>query len=100
MRRLFLWIALLPRNLIVALIIIYRKVVSPTYGQVCRYHPSCSQYALGAVQNRGAFLGTGFSVLRIIRCNPWSSGGIDDPPVSRSSSYELGAIGFVKVKER
>ena len=44
---------LVPRNLVIALLRVYRAVISPLYGDVCRYYPSCSAYALGAVQEHG-----------------------------------------------
>ncbi len=100
MIRFLVTLSLLPRNLAIGVLVLYRAIISPLYGRVCRFHPSCSQYALTAVQNRGVIVGAGLGIIRILRCNPWSSGGIDDPPPARNSAYELGAIGFVKVKVR
>ncbi|WP_372699579.1 membrane protein insertion efficiency factor YidD [Arthrobacter sp. JSM 101049] len=70
----------LPRNLLIGLIIGYRKIVSPLYGDVCRYFPSCSAYALEAVTAHGALKGTALAAWRVARCNPWSHGGIDHVP--------------------
>ena len=100
MTRLLLKLSLIPRNFVIGVLVLYRLFISPLYGRVCRFYPTCSQYALVAVQNRGAIIGAGLAILRIGRCNPWSNGGIDDPPRPRNSAYELGAIGFVKVKVR
>lgn len=71
-----LW--LLPRNVLVLLLRGYRAGISPLYGQVCRYYPSCSGYALEAVQQRGVIVGVALSGWRILRCNPWSRGGVDE----------------------
>lgn len=75
---LFLWH--LPRNLLVIVLKLYRRVISPIYGQVCRFFPSCSAYALEAVTVHGAVKGTWYSARRVIRCHPWSAGGLDPVP--------------------
>ena len=94
-RRLLLGASLLPRNAVIALLTAYRAVVSPLYGDVCRYHPSCSRYALEAVQASGALTGSVLAVVRIVRCNPWSRGGVDDPPVQLRDRYRITRLGFV-----
>ena len=58
----------------------YRVVISPLYGQVCRYHPSCSAYALEAVEQHGTFRGVWLGVRRLARCHPWAAGGSDPVP--------------------
>jgi uncharacterized protein len=58
----------------------YRLVISPLYGNVCRYYPSCSAYALRAVETHGALKGTWLAGRRLLRCNPWSLGGYDPVP--------------------
>ena len=88
-------IALLPRNLALAFLTLYRAVISPLYGDVCRYYPSCSAYAVGAVQQNGAVWGAVLSVWRILRCNPWSAGGVDDVTPHAHFRYELTPRGFV-----
>ena len=70
----------LPRNILIIVLKLYRRVVSPIYGQVCRFFPSCSAYALEAVTVHGAVKGTWFSMRRVIRCHPWSAGGLDPVP--------------------
>lgn len=89
----FVW--LLPRNAGVLLIRAYRAVVSPLYGDVCRYYPSCSAYGLGAVQHRGLVVGSSLTAWRIVRCNPWSRGGVDDVPMPRVRRFHVTRFGFV-----
>ena len=68
------------RRLVVALLRAYRFAISPMYGQVCRYYPSCSAYALEAVETHGAWRGTGLAIRRLGRCHPWTAGGYDPVP--------------------
>ncbi|MGC9220279.1 MAG: membrane protein insertion efficiency factor YidD [Solirubrobacteraceae bacterium] len=70
MKRLF-------RRAVVAPIRIYQKVVSPLFGQRCRYYPSCSEYSAQAITKFGIPRGLVLSVWRILRCNPLSRGGVD-----------------------
>ena len=88
-------VALLPRNAVVALLTGYRAVISPLYGDVCRYYPSCSRYALEAVQEHGAVVGTALGAARICRCHPWAAGGVDDIPRRRRFRYRVTPVGFV-----
>lgn len=73
----------IPRNILIGLLIAYRKLISPLYGDVCRYFPSCSAYGLESVTKHGAVKGTGLTAWRILRCNPFSHGGVDHVPESR-----------------
>ena len=63
----------------------YRVLVSPLYGQVCRYHPSCSAYALEAVTVHGSVRGSWLAARRVARCHPWADGGYDPVPAPRAS---------------
>lgn len=65
------------------LVRIYQLALSPWIGQQCRFHPTCSAYSLCALQEHGACKGTVYMVWRILRCNPWSSGGFDPVPDAR-----------------
>lgn len=68
------------RKLLVAVITVYRTMISPMMGPRCKYHPSCSAYALGAVQGHGAAKGSALATWRLLRCNPFSKGGFDPVP--------------------
>lgn len=90
---LFLW--LLPRNLCVAILRVYRAVISPLYGDVCRYYPSCSSYAMQSIQHYGVVRGGWMGVRRIVRCHPWAAGGIDEVPAKRHEHTHVTNFGFV-----
>lgn len=64
----------------VLLIKFYRKCISPLFPAKCKYYPTCSSYALTAFSRFGFFRGFLLSGRRILRCNPWSMGGIDPVP--------------------
>jgi uncharacterized protein len=68
------------KHLLIALLRAYRFAISPLYGQVCRYHPSCSAYALEAVTVHGSLRGSWLAVRRVARCHPWAAGGYDPVP--------------------
>jgi uncharacterized protein len=61
----------------------YQLIVSPWMAPRCRYYPSCSQYAIEALRVQGIVRGTGLAVWRVLRCNPWSRGGVDHVPPRR-----------------
>ena len=88
-------VPLIPRNTVLSLLHGYRATISHTYGDVCKYYPSCSAYAVGAVQQHGAFKGAIMAAARIARCHPWAEGGIDDVPPHKNFRYELTPWGFV-----
>jgi uncharacterized protein len=68
------------RWLLLGLLRGYRLAISPLYGQVCRYHPSCSAYALDAVTTHGSLRGSWLTTRRLLRCHPWAAGGYDPVP--------------------
>ena len=59
------------------LVYVYRWTVSPLVGNRCKYYPSCSQYALDALREYGFLKGSVLAGWRLLRCNPWSHGGVD-----------------------
>lgn len=65
---------------LIGLLRAYRLLISPLYGNTCRYWPSCSTYALGAVEHHGAVRGTWLTIRRLGRCHPWAKGGYDPVP--------------------
>ena len=65
------------RTVAVAPIRAYQRVVSPALGNRCKYYPSCSEYAVQAVNRFGILRGLVLAGWRLLRCNPWSHGGFD-----------------------
>jgi putative membrane protein insertion efficiency factor len=55
----------------------YRRLVSPLLGPRCKYHPTCSRYAIDALREYGVVRGLVLAGWRVLRCNPWSHGGVD-----------------------
>jgi len=67
-------------KMLIKLVKIYQKFISPMLGQNCRFHPTCSQYAIEALDIHGTVKGTYMAVKRILKCNPWGGSGIDYVP--------------------
>jgi putative membrane protein insertion efficiency factor len=67
-------------GLIVGIIRFYQRRISPLTGPTCRFHPTCSQYTLEAVQKYGSLKGSWLGVRRIFRCHPFHPGGYDPVP--------------------
>ena len=70
----------LPRRFLIGAVRFYRFFLQPWLGNTCRFEPSCSAYALAALQQHGAAAGTYLTGRRILRCNPWCDGGCDPVP--------------------
>ena len=68
------------KPLLLALIRIYKYVISPLLGRRCRFFPSCSEYAAEALEKHGALKGARLGLKRISRCHPWNPGGFDPVP--------------------
>jgi len=68
---------------LIGLIRVYQYAISPMLGQRCKYYPSCSNYAIGAIREHGPLKGVGLAAWRLLRCNPFSNGGFDPVPPRR-----------------
>ncbi len=68
------------KHVMIWLIGLYRKYISPLKPPCCRFTPTCSAYAIEAFRKRGFFVGFGLTAWRILRCNPFSKGGYDPVP--------------------
>lgn len=68
------------KRILIFFITLYRKYVSPLKPPCCRFTPTCSAYAIEALQKRGVIVGSLLAVWRILRCNPFSRGGYDPVP--------------------
>jgi len=83
----------IPGAILIALIKVYQYTVSPLLGARCKYYPSCSNYAIGALREHGALRGTGLAAWRLLRCNPFSNGGYDPvPPRHGDCTHEHAAM--------
>lgn len=67
----------------VAVIRLYQHIVRPVLPQSCRFAPSCSEYAVQALETHGARHGLGLAVRRVLRCHPWNAGGYDPIPARK-----------------
>ncbi len=80
------------RAMVTGLIRLYRATLSGWLGGQCRFYPTCSHYAEEAIRAHGALKGTGLALWRILRCNPFGAGGIEQVPGTAPSSDEYDAI--------
>lgn len=76
----------LARKAVISGIKAYRYFISPLLGQHCRFHPTCSAYAIEAIERHGAVRGSYLTMHRLLRCQPLSEGGLDPVPVGRPLS--------------
>lgn len=88
------WARQAPSYPAVLFIRIWRRLISPLYGQVCGFYPSCSAYGLEAVTAHGLIRGSALTLWRILRCNPFTGGGVDHVPRTERiwSAQELPGI--------
>jgi uncharacterized protein len=68
------------KPVVLALIGLYRAGISPLFPAACRFHPTCSEYAVEAIARHGVLRGSGLAVRRLLRCHPWHAGGVDPVP--------------------
>ena len=76
-----------PRRGLVGLVKGYRLLLSPWLGTACRFEPSCSLYAIGALERHGALRGSCLTLGRLVRCNPWCNGGHDPVPTAMPALF-------------
>ena len=77
------------KKILLMLIMGYRYAISPWLGNHCRFYPSCSQYALEAIDRHGAWHGLGLSVWRLLRCHPFHAGGYDPVPEGKKPRAQV-----------
>jgi putative membrane protein insertion efficiency factor len=77
------------RTVVTIPILAYQRLISPLLGPRCKYYPSCSQYAAEAIQRYGILRGLVLAAWRVLRCNPWSHGGLD--PVDAQRVFRTGS---------
>ncbi|GAA4906325.1 hypothetical protein EV188_103519 [Actinomycetospora succinea] len=65
---------------LVSVLRFYQRWISPMFPPSCRFHPSCSAYAVGALRTHGVVIGTGLTLVRVAKCAPWHPGGLDPVP--------------------
>ena len=68
------------KRILVFLIMLYQKVISPLFLPSCRFYPTCSQYAKEAIEKHGVFKGLSLAVRRLLKCHPFHAGGYDPVP--------------------
>jgi putative membrane protein insertion efficiency factor len=78
--RIAAWLASLPCQTLLLLVRGYRLLLKPSLGNACRFEPTCSQYALTALERHGALIGGTLMAGRLLRCHPWCQGGCDEVP--------------------
>lgn len=77
------------KYVLIGLLKAYRLIISPLYGNVCRYYPSCSTYALRAVSVHGAVKGSWLAARRLLSCHPWAPGGYEPVPGTPEHAEEM-----------
>jgi uncharacterized protein len=83
MKRFQLGLAAWPQKILIGLVQGYRWFLSPWLGSACRFTPTCSVYALEALQTHGAGQGSYLTLKRLVRCHPWCAGGHDPVPAAK-----------------
>ncbi len=78
--RVMTFVVRLPALAVLGLLRFYQRWISPMRPPTCKYYPSCSQYAVIAIGRHGLLRGSALAAWRLLRCNPWSRGGVDDVP--------------------
>jgi uncharacterized protein len=87
------------KKLLTAPIKFYQKWISPMFAPRCKYYPSCSSYAVTAIENYG-LKGIAMSLWRLVRCNPWSHGGVDYVQVKNTEDLSKKGMNKEKLGEK
>ena len=77
------------RSLLIGIIKLYQYLLSPLFGQNCRFHPTCSQYAVEAINEHGVFKRGYLSMRRILKCHPFNEGGLDPVPKKQDKPLNI-----------
>jgi putative membrane protein insertion efficiency factor len=89
-KRLLRFIIRIPALILIGVFRLWQLLASPTYGQTCRFYPTCSSYGVQAVRVHGALRGGWLAARRVARCHPWNPGGVDPvPPPKRMNDDHL-----------
>jgi uncharacterized protein len=80
------------KYVLIGFVRLWRRIISPLYGDVCKYHPTCSAYGLRALEVHGAIRGSWLTIRRIGRCHPWSMGGVDYVPGTPEAEQWLAQV--------
>lgn len=73
----------IPARLLIGLLVVYRRVLSPWIGPTCRFQPTCSRYSIEAIRLHGVLRGCWLTLRRVSRCHPFHAGGLDPVPRGR-----------------
>ena len=85
----FIYILLFPLTLLCfVLLYTYKLLISPFLPHTCKFSPSCSTYMVQAIKTWGVFKGVWLGVKRVLRCNPWSKGGVDSVPLNLKGEHK------------
>lgn len=76
----------IPARILIRLVRLYRATLSHWLGGQCRFHPTCSAYAIEALHTHGAIRGSRLAISRILRCHPWAKAGFDPVPKTQSGT--------------
>jgi putative membrane protein insertion efficiency factor len=87
-------------RVLLLLIAAYRRLISPFLPPSCRFYPSCSRYAVIAIQQHGAVRGLWLAVRRIARCHPWNPGGFDPVPPADRRTGRSGSAAVMPIRRR
>ncbi|MDE0659116.1 MAG: membrane protein insertion efficiency factor YidD [Gammaproteobacteria bacterium] len=77
-----------PRRVLIGAVEAYRRYISPCLGRHCRFHPTCSRYAIEAFARHGVLRGAALAVRRLIRCHPFHPGGVDPVPAKGTGARD------------